>query len=208
MLGGEKSAAVESNAAVWWHGIAAFESDVGGEVFIGGTQAIADPGPGAGMSQERKSGVNGEVALGVFIDRRGHGTNHGKFIGTLAEVRENAADFESALSVFPEGEGAGKDLAVVVELGALDFDRHGLSGFLLQTWFGIEGVQMRDAAGHVTENDALGFLRPIESPVWCVGQKASLALVHEAGEGQHTESARTFLEHAASGKEGLISEHR
>ena len=198
------------------NGVAAFEDDVAGQVFVGAAEAVADPGAGAGMSEEGEAGVYGEVPLGVFVDGAGHGADDGEVVGAMAQVGEEAADVEAALAMLLEFEGAGEDFAVVVELGAFDFDGHGLTGFFFEAWFGVEGVNVRDAAGHVAEDDVFGFRRVFAGAMassWrgSFGGGESLAgsvVVQEAGKCQQTKTARAFFEHFSSRDGGAVIEHR
>ena len=49
------------------------------------------------------------------------------------------------------------DSAVVVELGALNGDGHGFAGVFFEKGFGVEGIDVGDAAAHVAEDDGAGF---------------------------------------------------
>lgn len=108
-----------------------------------------------------------------------------------------------------EFEGAWEDLSIVVELGPLNLHRHRLTGFLCEARFRVKRIQVRDATGHVAQDDALGPLRVPERPMLRgVGPEACLALVQEASQGQHAESARAGFEHVATGDATGISEHK
>lgn len=106
-------------------------------------QTVVDPCPRAGVANEGETGVKSEVALGVFVEFGGHGPDNRQIIRAPAlKFGEHGTDFDAALTATFELEWAGEDVPVVVELGALDIDRHGFPGQRFQLRFGIEGVNM------------------------------------------------------------------
>jgi len=157
MLSGEKAVAEEADAAVRGFGAAALEDDVGGEVAGFGAEAVAGPGAGAGVSEEGETGVHEEVALGMLAELGGHAADDADFVDDAGDVREKVADGDAGLAVTVEGPVGGLDGAVVVELGALNGNGHGLAGVFFEEGFGVEGIDVGDAAAHVAEDDGAGF---------------------------------------------------
>ena len=108
------------------------------------------------MADEGEAGVEKEIALGVFVDRARHRAHHREVVGTVfPQMWEEVGDGESALAAGGEVEGAAVDVPVVVELGPLDLHRHRFAMEFAQLRFRIEGVEVRDTARHVTEDDIL-----------------------------------------------------
>ena len=60
----------------------------------------------------------------MFVHCGCRGTNHRQVIGALSDFGEQVTDFQSALAVPIECEGAAKDGAIVVELSLFDFAGH------------------------------------------------------------------------------------
>ena len=71
------------------------------------------------MTEEGKSGVDREIALGVLIHRGRHRTHDGEIIGALANVRENVADGEATLTMVGKLEGRTKNVANTFSLSWL-----------------------------------------------------------------------------------------
>ena len=156
MLGGEKAAAPLANSAVGRVSLAAFQDDVAGQVAVLGAESVAGPRPDTGVSDERKAGVEKEISLGVLVDRTRHRPHHREVIGTVGpQMRKEIGDRDPALAARSEVEGTAVDIAVVIELGALDFHRHGFAVEIAQQWLGIKAVEVGDAARHVAKDDPL-----------------------------------------------------
>ena len=157
VLGGEEAVAEETDAAVRGFGAAALEDDVGGEVAGFGAEAVAGPGAGAGVSEKGETGVHEEVALSMLAEFGGHAADDADLVDDTGDVREEVADGDAGLAVAVEGPVGGLDSAVVVELGALNGDGHGFTGVFFEEGFGVEGIDVGDAAAHVAEDDGAGF---------------------------------------------------
>ena len=87
----------------------------------------------------------------------GHGANDGEVVGARGNLGQHVGDFDAGLSARFGLPVRGLDVAVGIELGALEGDGHGFTVEFLEEGFGIEGVDVRDAAGHVEEDDRLGL---------------------------------------------------
>ena len=154
VLGGEESAAPLADSAVGRFRFAAFENDVAGEVAVLGAESIAGPGTHSGVSDEGEAGVEKEIPLGMLVDRTRHGAHHGEVVGAVgAQVRKEIRNGDATFTPGSKIKGAAVDVAVVVELGALDLHRHGFAVEFAKAWFGIKAVEVRDASGHVAEDD-------------------------------------------------------
>ena len=92
----------------------------------------------------------------MFAEIGGHAPNHSELVDLLGDVGEEIGQFDTG---FPVGLGVSKgskNIADIVELGAFDLHRHGLSMQLSQHRLGIERIHMGYAARHVEENNRLG----------------------------------------------------
>ena len=78
-----------------------------------------------------------------------HGANHTKVISAGADVGEEFGDLKAALAVLGELEW-GPDEETLLRAD-------GLAVVEGELGFGIEGIDLGDAAGHVHEDDALGL---------------------------------------------------
>ena len=109
------------------------------------------------MPHEGKPRVEGIVALGVLVYLACHGAYDRQVVGHFADLRKNGTYGHAALPPSLELEGAGEDVAVLVELCSLYLNGHGLTRIFLKFRFRVEGVDVGSSAGHVAEYDALGL---------------------------------------------------
>ena len=121
-----------------------------------------------------------QVGAGVEREAGNHGAHDCQIVHTLGDVGEEFADPGTGLAVLREGPRALEPLAVGL------FFRTDLieavEGFAVEGsefWFGIEGVDVGDAAGHKTENDVFDFGREV---------KRGGGFRHERSEGDETET--------------------
>ena len=152
MLAGQEGVAVHPHATVRRLGLAALEHDEAGHVGILATQAVGGPRSGARESQEGKPGVHDVVALRVLVDGGGHGTHDRQFVDNATDARKHRAHRDAALPPRPKLEGAGHDVAVVVELRPLHLHRHRLTVVGCQPRLGVERIDVRHAPRHEAED--------------------------------------------------------
>ena len=206
--GGEEGIAEEADAAVRDGGFFGAEDDVGGEIGVEGAAAVADPGAGAGVAEEGEAGVDEEIALGVLAEFGGHGADDGEVIGVGGDFGEEVGHFETGLAVGGGGPGGGHDIAVVIEGGAFEGAGHGLTVAFFEEGFGVKGIDMGDAAGHVEEDDGFGFGEVMEGGEGG-GRGGGGGGVEEAGEGEGAEAlGGEFEELAPIVEGGEVSGHR
>jgi len=124
-LGRQVAVAVDADAAVRDAGLAALQDDETGQVLVLGAEPVVHPGAGGRVTDQREAGVEEVVSLRVLVHGAGHRADDGQVVDARACVGEHAADRDAALAVLLEGEGRGEDVAVLVELGALDLRRPG-----------------------------------------------------------------------------------
>ena len=93
--------------------------------------------------------MNGGGGTEVVVVVRFHRTDDAEIVGALTDVREQLGDFETALPVpFERERRADKELLFVAD---------GLAMVAGEVGFGVEGIDLGNPAGHVHEDDALGF---------------------------------------------------
>ena len=97
------------------------------------------------------------IPLGMLADLTGHRADEGEVVGALGDLREEISHLEPRLSVALGLPRAPHDLAVVVKDSALNRHGHRLAVQSRQRGFGIKGVDVRDAPGHVAEDDVLSL---------------------------------------------------
>ena len=161
MLPRQKGVAVETHPPVRCFGLAALQHHITRHVGVFASQPVGGPRPGAGKSQERESGVDHVIALSVLVDRGGHRSHDGQFVHHASDVGKHRADRDATLPPLLEGEGAGHDVAIVVELRPLHLHRHRLAVIERQPGLRIERVDLRDAPRHEAEDHAFGFGRMV-----------------------------------------------
>ena len=122
-----------------------------------GTEAVGQPSTGAGVSHEGEARMEEVIPLGMLADLTGHRADEGEVVGALGDLWEEISHLEARLSVALGFPRAAHDLAVVVEDGALNRHGHRLAVQSRQRGFGVEGVDVRDAPGHVAEDDVLSL---------------------------------------------------
>ena len=157
VLARQEGVAVHPHAPVRRLGLAALEHDVAGHVGVVTSQAVGGPRPGARESQEGKPGVHDVVALRVLVDGGGHRPHDRQLVHDGADVRKHRAHRDAALSPRPKLEGAGHDVAVVVELRPLHLHGHRLAVVGRQPRLGVKRIDLRHTPRHEAEDHVLGF---------------------------------------------------
>jgi hypothetical protein len=153
------------------------------------------------MTEEREAGVHEIIALGVFGKLGRHRPDDGQIIGARADLREEIADWNSALTVIAKLPRAGQQISVVVELRALDRPRQRFAGVLIEARLGIERIDLRHAAGHVAENDVFRArpkrrnARPERIQRRRSDQSAQCLIAKQARQRRQAESGRAPAEH-------------
>ena len=140
VLGGEVAVAEETDAAMGHRAVAALKHHKAWQVIRIGAEAIVDPGTRTGASHKGDTRVEEIVALGVLVHTARHGADHCQLVYTLGDVGEETADRDAAFTVLLEFKGRSEDITVLVELGALYLDRHGLAMVLIKSGFGVETI--------------------------------------------------------------------
>ena len=131
-------------------GVTALQDDEGRQIAVSASKAVADPRAGTGMPHEGEAGVEGIVALGVFVDLGGHGADDGEIVGApLLNLGKHRADFQAALAALFEVKRAPENLPFVIELCAFHFDWHRFVFLFVYLGFWVEGIVMVDASLHV-----------------------------------------------------------
>ena len=197
MLAREIAVIEDAHAAVRDTGVAALQDHEAREVLVLAAEAVVEPGAGAGVSHEREARVEEVVPLGVFADLARHRTDDREVVGAVGDLREEVRHLDARLAValgFPRG---AHDISVVVEDRALDRHRHRFSVQFGQGGLGVEGVDVRDAAGHVAEDDVLGL--GLERAL-AGGFGAEGGSGEQAGQGDATKAQGAAAEQFATGK--------
>ena len=156
MVAGQVAVAENAHTAMRESGCAALEHDESREVLVFSAESIGDPCAGAGMPHERKAGVEKVIALSMFIDLGGHGADHRQLICALCKMGEQFADRQPAFPAGLEFPRRSHDIAIVVEHGGFDRNRHGLAVAPGQFRFWVKRIDMGNPAGHVGEDHPFG----------------------------------------------------
>jgi len=199
----QKSVAEQTDAAMWRNGAARLEDDVAGKVLIGGAETIRGPRASAGVAHDREAGVHEEIGLRMLVQRCGHRADHAEFVRAFGNFGEHAADRHAAFSGRRKLERAGHDVAVIVEHRPLNFDRHRLAMQRLQEGLRIKRIDVRNAAGHETENHVFGFRRVMRFlQRRALGQIAGIcsgSFAEQSSKRDRSEAGRAGAEHVAPG---------
>ena len=132
----------------------------------------------------------------MLHELRSHAADDGNVIDTGGDVREQVADRRTALAVAVEVPRGRHDVAVLVEHGARRLERHRLASFLGQPRLGVERVDVRQAAGHVAEDDALDLRLEVGCLLVGFLRGAGVGRIcHQASQGQHAEAGRGRAQH-------------
>ena len=91
-----------------------------------------------------------------------YNADDGNFVGPLGDLGEHIGQLDSRLPVFPDLPRRAHDVAVCVEHGALQRDRHRLPVALLEHVFRVKRIHVRDAARHVEKDDGLRLCSVVE----------------------------------------------
>ncbi len=178
--------------------------DEAGEVLVFGAEAVGDPGSEAGSGEAGFSAIHEEEGGFVVGDIGVHGADDGEVIGAFADVGEEFTDLEAGLAVALEGEGGtegGAGFAFCFEV-----EREFLAVPAGEFRFGVEGIDVGDAAIGEDMDDAFGFGWKVggfggEGGGWAGGESGGIGEEAEA-EGSETEAAA--LEELAAGEEGVF----
>ena len=120
-------------------------------------QTVADPGADARPGKGPRAGVNAECPLVVICVIRFHRANHANVIGDIAHMRKEIADLRAAFTA--GAKGPLRRLEIAFEIAAFSLpivDRNRFAMVGEEPGFRIERVDVRNAAGHVNEDDPLG----------------------------------------------------
>ena len=138
---------------------------------------------------------------GVVVDLLGnHGADDADLVGDRSCVGEKVGNLDARLAVFLKaGEGAAGDELGTLELGELlafgERFRERLAVELVQFRLGIEGFQVRGAAGHAEVDHAFRLRREVESALLLDHRQAGAALrVRELREGDPAETGKGFFQ--------------
>ena len=186
---------------------AAAEHHEPGQVLVLGAQPVGHPGAHAREAVERHAGVEVEVRLRMLHERRRHRANDRELVGDGPDVRKQRADRNAALPVTRELPRARQDVAILVEHRPLGLERHRFARLGRQPRLRVERVDVREAAGHVAEDDILHLRREVgrfrgERPVrWVLRQPAVGPVRHQRRQGEEAETGRRAPQHLAPGLE-------
>ena len=159
-------------------------------------QAVVHPSPHGGKARKRLAAVEIEVALGMLHEFRRHRADDGDVVDLGRDVREQVADRRAGFAVEMEVPRGRHDVAVLVEHRPSRLERHGLAGFGGQARFRVERVDMRQAARHVAEDDALDLrLKVGAGSGRGIRQARVRGVGHQPGQGQQAESGGSRAQH-------------
>jgi hypothetical protein len=137
------------------------------------------------------------VPLSVFANLARHRAHDREVIRAAGDVREEVRHLEAGLAVALGLPGAAEDVAVIVEHRLLHRYGHGLAVQAGEGGLGVEGVDVRDAARHVAEDDVLGLgLRR----TFAGGINPERRRREESGQGDATEAEGATAEQFATGE--------
>ena len=95
-----------------------------------------------------------EIALRMLAELRRHAANDADVVRERGHVRKEFAYRHTALAALMKRPMRRLHRAVVVELGLLHLDRHGLPGVFFQKRLRIKRIDVRDPAAHVAKDHA------------------------------------------------------
>ena len=142
MLRREEPAAEEPDATVRRNRVAALQDNEARQVFVLRTQTVIHPRSSAWMADERKTTVRVVVSLSMFVYGRSHRANHRQLVGDFRKFGQHRTDGDAAFASWFVFERRRHDVAVVVELRSLDFDRHGLAVEFRKLRLGVEAINL------------------------------------------------------------------
>ncbi len=157
VLAGKIAIIKETYAAMRHAGVAALQDHEARKILVLAAEAVVEPGASAGVAHERKARVEEVISLSVFADLARHRTDDGEVVGAVGDLWEEVRHLDARLAVTLGFPGAAHNISVVVKDGALDRHGHRFAVPFREQRFRIEGVDVRDATGHITEDDILGF---------------------------------------------------
>ena len=120
-------------------------------------QAIPKPRTHSRSALLSVSGMKKIVSVGVFRKIRHHRTDDRKVIYVLSHVRKQIADGDSTFAVLLKLPRTCQSVSDVVELSRFNFRWKRFSVFLIQSWFRVERINLRNTAVHVQKYDASSF---------------------------------------------------
>ena len=165
-----------------------------GKVAVAGAEAVGQPRAERGTPHLGVSGVHHGHRRLVIRDVGVKRANHAHVVDALAEMREQLTDLDAALAVLFERERR------LHERAGLALRGHRTAGerlpvVLREHGLGIERIDLREAAIHEEEDDALGPRGMIEGAgrefAGLIEDATRLRdrFVHQAREGEHPETA-------------------
>ncbi len=130
------------------------------QVLILSPQAVADPRAHAGPGKSERAGVHAQRGFVMIGMVRRHRADHAQVVDHAADVGKEVAHLDARLAVRLELPLRCLEIELVrtaLPLPVVDSQLFAMIG--KQLGLGIERVDVRYAAGHVQENDILGFGR-------------------------------------------------
>ncbi len=155
VAGGEEAATEDVDAAGRDH--AGVHDDEAGEIFAGAAETVGHPGAHAWAALQTGARVHEIVAGGVFGVLGDHGADDGHVVDAGCDVRKQAADRGSGLSVALEFERGTEQQRADGPDVLWPLERQWLTALFLQALFGVERIDVRDAAIHEQEDDRFRF---------------------------------------------------
>lgn len=169
------------------------------EVLIFRAETVGDPRTEAWAWHAGFAAIHKHQRRLMSGDVGSHGADHEEVIGALGDLGEEIADFETALTVFLEGERRAEGSSCFA-FGFEVFDRERLTVQAGEFGFGVEGVHVGRTAICEEVNEALGFSRKLR---WARVQGGSVGErgvsgAGESGEAEHAEPHSAGLKEMAS----------
>lgn len=176
---GEESIAEAIESAGWDQ--ASVENDEAGEILALASQTVGDPGSHARPSLQGMSGVEKIVGRSVLGKLGGHRADDRELVGVPSDLREQAADFDPALTVLGKLPRGPHHRPIVVELsGSYLKELGGIATMILREQrLGIEGIDLGHSAIHVEEDDAAGLGSKMRRGARIGSERAAALLVGE-----------------------------
>ena len=162
------------------------EHDEARQVLVLRAQTVGEPGSHGRAAGELIAGVHHEQRRFVVRAVRVHGADDADIVDALAQIREDLADLDAALSEFFELEGRLEQvtrLALGFQIGC----GHGLAVILGQHRLGVESVHLRGPAIEEQEDHSLGFGSEMRG-LHFERVAGELARAEHAAQAEHSES--------------------
>ena len=198
MRAGEEVVRIDLRARV---GLLGRDDHEGRQIAVHRAQPVAHPRPEARAREGERAGVHAERGVVMIRVRGVQRADERELVHARRDVREQRADLGAALPVPRELPLRALEKNALVAGAVLDFGMVGLDLLAViarEGGLGIEGVHVRDAAGHEQKNHALGLggklRRERRERITAVGEQ----LPHDAGKQQRTSDGG--LEETAAGE--------